>query len=288
MQPVERQFRDTLFSDMFGSEDRKAYALSLYNALNGSDFDDESAIELVTIDHALYLAKRHDVAFLIGDRAVLWEQQSTPNPNMPLRALMYFAQLYERYVRTHVPRGMSAAYGTRLIRLPAARFVVFYLGRAERPEREELRLSDAFGGEPADVEARAAVLNLGEGMNEGLKRACPPLAEYAALVGRAFELEPALGRDAAVAAAVDERIAAGVIADYLRDRKKKVIGMLFEEYDEAEVMAIREEQAREDGMAEGLEKGLEKGWSQCIEILERGGGIEDVKAAFRKLGKAAG
>ena len=115
-----RRYKDTVFRDLFGSEERKENALSLYNALNGTHHDDPAELELTTLDGVLYMGLRNDVSLLVGDDLSLWEQQSTRNPNMPQRGLKYFARLYA----AHVERNGLNEYGTRLLALPTPRFVL--------------------------------------------------------------------------------------------------------------------------------------------------------------------
>ena len=93
------QYKDRLFNFLFGSEENRAWALSLYNAVNGSDYTDPEAIQITTIKEVMYLGMHNDVSFLIAGDMVLYEQQSTYNPNMPLRLLQYAGNLYEKYVK---------------------------------------------------------------------------------------------------------------------------------------------------------------------------------------------
>ena len=87
------QYKDRLFNFIFGSEENKAWTLSLYNAVNGSSYTDPTAIEINTIKEVMYLGMHNDVSFLIADNMNLYEQQSTYNPNMPLRFLQYAGNL---------------------------------------------------------------------------------------------------------------------------------------------------------------------------------------------------
>ena len=87
-------------SSLFSNEKYKKYALSLYNALNGVDYQDESELEIVTIRDFIYIRMHNDVAVMLSGNLELWEHQSTVNPNMPIRGLLYFAQLYEKYIAT--------------------------------------------------------------------------------------------------------------------------------------------------------------------------------------------
>lgn len=127
-----RLYKDTAFRDLFGSEERKENALSLYDVLAGTHYGDPGALELATLDDAVYLDVKNDISFLIGEEMVLWAHQSTRNPNTPLRGLVYCGRLYAKLAGGFGPR----VYGARLLSLPALRFVVFYSGlNAEQPGR---------------------------------------------------------------------------------------------------------------------------------------------------------
>ena len=98
---VNRKHKDRLFCLIFGNEKYRKNTLALYNTLNGTDYPDENAIELTTIEDALYIGMKNDLSFIIEDVLSLYEQQSTYNPNMPLRGLLYFSKLYDKYLITH-------------------------------------------------------------------------------------------------------------------------------------------------------------------------------------------
>ncbi|MDE7210812.1 MAG: hypothetical protein K2O03_05125, partial [Lachnospiraceae bacterium] len=97
---IHSGYKDRLFCFLFGNEKYKKNALSLYNALNGVDYNDEEELEIVTLKDVIYIRMRNDVAVLLSGNMELWEHQSTVNPNMPIRGLMYFARLYEKYIAT--------------------------------------------------------------------------------------------------------------------------------------------------------------------------------------------
>ena len=122
------QYKDRLFNFLFGSEENKAWTLSLYNAVNGSSYTDPDAIEITTIKEIMYLGMHNDVSFLIAEEMALYEQQSTYNPNMPLRLLQYAGNLYEKYVKEN----KLNKYGRELLRLPVPKLVVFYNGTMEQ------------------------------------------------------------------------------------------------------------------------------------------------------------
>ena len=114
----------------------------------------------------------NDVSFLISDEMNLYEQQSTYNPNMPLRMMQYAGNLFERYIKQ---RNMNK-YGSRSLELPVPKLVVFYNGTGCQKDEMVLRLSDSFPeGAESDIEVRVRMLNVNYGKNQKLMQACSPL-----------------------------------------------------------------------------------------------------------------
>ena len=209
------------------------------------------------------------MSFLVGDEMVLLEHQSTHNPNMPLRGLLYFAKLYNALVER---RGLDL-YGKSRLKLPAPRYIVLYFGEDKRPEREVMRLSDSLisasseGVRPADLEVTATVLNCNEGRNDAIMQASEALRGYAHLLALARENKRAgMLLSEAVGKAVDRCIDEGVLAGYLSERRAEAKEMLFTIEDEERAMRVHwqavEKEAREHGLSEGLKEGREKGLAE--------------------------
>lgn len=74
-----RDYKDTLFRLLFQDRDR---LLSLYNAVNGTSYDFPEELTVVTLENAVYMNMKNDVAFLVNFQLNLYEHQSTWNPNM--------------------------------------------------------------------------------------------------------------------------------------------------------------------------------------------------------------
>ena len=206
--------------------------MSLYNAVNGSHYEDPDDIEITTIREVLYLGMHNDVSFLIANEMNLYEEQSSYNPNMPLRRLQYAGNLYEKYIR----QNRLNKYGNQLLTLSVPKLVVFFIGKEDMTEETILRLSDSFpkGADP-DIEVRVRMLNINPGRNEKPQEACETLKEYSWLVGRirrsrqeGQELEEAI--DKALTDMPDQFI----LKPFLAVHQAEVKGMLLTEYNEAE------------------------------------------------------
>ena len=233
MTVLNREYKDRVFKFIFGNPENKKWTLSLYNAVNGSQYRNPDEIQFNTIEDAVYMGMKNDVSFIIRSEMNLWEHQSSFNPNMPMRFLTYGTQLYEKYIAS----SEYYLFSRSLQALPKPNCVCFYNGRAEQPERQVLKLSDAFGGE-ADIEVKVTMLNINYGKNRALMEACQPLREYAWLVDKVRYYQKALRNfEAAVEAAIQEMPEEFEIRNFLIANRAEVRRMLLTEYDEEKVLA---------------------------------------------------
>ena len=242
---VNSRYKANLFEQIFHE---KSEALSLYNAINGTDYSDEEALTITTISGALYMDYKNDVSFLIDCSLNLYEHQSTWNPNMPLRGLGYFARLYEDYVRLNELN----IYSETRLRLPKPQYFVFYNGTKDEPDRQVLKLSDSFpdDGMQSHLEVMAVVLNVNYGHNKELMEKCRTLHDYAVFVDavRRYIRQGYISRRA-VDMAVEECIANDILRDFLVRNKTGVMRMLFgkedwERHKKREMKELAEETVR--------------------------------------------
>ena len=240
------QYKDRLFSFIFGSEEHKEWTLSLYNAVNGSAYQDPSDIVITTIRQVLYLGMHNDVSFMISGEMNMYEQQSTLNPNMPLRMMQYAGNLYEKDLTLREKN----KYSKRLIELAVPKLVVFYNGLDEEPDETILYLSDAFPKErreEADIQVRVRMLNINSGRNAAMMATCKPLEEYAWIVEEIRKREDVMGLELAIDSSIDEMPEDFEIKSYLEAHKAEVKAMLLTEYNEAKTMELFREEGRTEG-----------------------------------------
>ena len=187
---VNRHFKDRLFRKIFGTEENRENALSLYKALGGNKDATVDELRITTIENAIYMGMRNDVSFLVQAEMFLCEQQSSYNPNMPLRGLVYLGRLYERYVDS----SEINIFSRKRQPIPMPRYFVLYNGKEDRKD-ETLLLSDSFppGCNPnlSSVEVRASMININRGENEDLLRSCLALKEYSDFTSDVAEGEKA-------------------------------------------------------------------------------------------------
>ena len=255
----KRQTKDILFRLVFG-DDRQAL-LQLYNALHGTAYTDPHELQIVTLDNAIYISRKNDLAFLLAGSINMYEHQSTLNPNMPVRFLIYLAQEYQLLVESTD----KSLYGSEMIPLPTPQCVVFYNGTADTPDEYELRLSSAFSSqdvEPA-VEVVVKVININYGHNEHLMQGCGLLSQYAQFVAVTREYANKYdNREEAMNAAIEYCIEHGILEDILRKHRSQVLGSLLEEFDEKKYAKTLREEGYESGREEGYEAGRSDGFTE--------------------------
>ena len=249
---VNRTFKSTVFIMLF--ED-KNNLLELYNAMTGKHYTDPELLEINTLENAIYMTMKNDVSFLIDGRLSLYEHQSTYNPNLPLRFLLYISKLYAGMTKD------ANLYGTKVVRIPTPEFVIFYNGQDEQPERTVLKLSDMYEirAQEVKLELQAVMFNISGDNNTSLKEACKTLKEYALYTDKIRMYAKIMPLPDAVERAIDECIREGVLEEFLKKHKAEAKEMSIFEYDQEKHMRQEREAAWEDGHAAGVEEGLERG-----------------------------
>lgn len=249
---VNSKYKDRLFSFIFGNAQRKDWTLSLYNAVNHSSYTNPEDITIMTMEDVLYMGMKNDLSFLITNIINMYEQQSSYNPNMPVRKLMYAARMYDRFIH----QNKLNIYGTKLIPLPVPKLVTFYNGKDDK-EDEILELKNAFhtnDGKPidaeADIEVRVKMININYGKNKELMTACKPLFEYAWFIDRIRNYGKTMDIEIAVDNALNDMPENFEIKRFLIANKAEVKQMCLTEYNETETMEL----FREEGRAEGEDR----------------------------------
>ena len=242
--PVNRIYKDRLYKMIFND---KSELLKLYNAINGTHYDDPAMLTITTLDNAIYMTMENDLSFIIDMRLALYEQQSTVNPNLPLRFLMYITDIYSAYTKD------MNIYGSKKVQTPLPSFVIFYNGVKSQPDRTEFLLSELFHpttDQPA-LELKAVMLNINKGHNQELMNACHTLRDYSEYVARIRTYSAEMPLTDAVEKAITECIHENILRDFLLKNRAEAKAMSIYEYDEEKTLRMFREEGYEDGERNG-------------------------------------
>ena len=159
------------------------YALDVYNAMNDSAYTDPDMIQIMRLENGISLSVRNDASFFISNYLNLYEHQSTYSPNAPLRFLIYLTSLLKKTI------GKRDLYGRKRVQIATPHFAVFYNGTEKRPEKEVLKLSDAFINQTdmPEMELTVIVYNINPHNNAQLLAKSEVLHGYMIFVNRVRE-----------------------------------------------------------------------------------------------------
>jgi hypothetical protein len=243
---TKREYKDSLFRAIFknAEEFRK-----LYGTVKGKVYDENTVMKETTLTDAIYLNMKNDVSFVIDGKIVVFvEHQSTINPNIAMRMLIYTAETYRPMIDP------NRIYGPGKVIFPRPEFYVFYNGKQKMPERETVRLSELFepceNKNPPALDLVVDIININIGNNPDLLGNCETLSHYETFVEQVREYEKTHDRDIAVELAVKECMKRGILTEYLKKYGKEVLNMLCVELDEA----VQRKLWTEYGMEKGREE----------------------------------
>ena len=276
---IRRNYKDRLFKIIFGREENKELTLSLYNAVNGSDYKNAEDIKLTTIDNVIYMGMTNDVSFLVNGTINLYEHQSTINPNMPIRMLIYVGMLYSKYAEN--PRNNVNLYSKRKQKFPTPKLICFYNGTEEMPDHAILELSDVLEKpNESDIQVQVTVLNINHGHNKKLVESCKALGEYAQFIDKVRkEYEETGDLEESIEKALLELPKESIVRKIISENKGEVKMSILTEYDEERTMQMFKEEYLQEGRQETELKNakamLAKGIS--LDIIKEITGIDPEK-----------
>lgn len=248
---VNREYKDCLLRIAFRE---KEDLLELYNAINGSNYKDPKELVVYTLEDVVFLGIKNDISFLIGEMLNLYEHQSTKNPNMPIRGLLYFARNYASYIA----RNDLDIYSGTLQKLPFPQYYILYNGREKEADQCTIELEDAFpdmdGLEPC-LKCTATLLNINYGHNREIMEHCKTLNDYAVFVQRLRDNQD-LGMELgdAVEKAVEDCINEGILKNILIKNRAEVKDMVLGAWGtELHLRKVREERERMEQQKEEME-----------------------------------
>ena len=280
-----RQYKDNVFCLLYRDKNN---LLDLYNGLNDTNYTNVDDLTVTTLKGGVYMKYKNDASFVFGQDLYMFEQQSSRNPNMPLRFLHYLSDVY-RQMYTN-----SDLHRSTLLKIPVPHFVTFYNGKQPLAAESILRLSDMYEKkiDYPELELMVRVININTANNAGNKSRtfnsnindnsnmhtysseflskCETLKDYMTFVNKVRVKTDVEKIDirTAVTEAVDECIAENVLSDFLKNHREEVITVSIYEYDEEGHLEIVKEEGRQLGIAEGRQLELTKGINAFIKLCK--------------------
>jgi hypothetical protein len=280
-----RQYKDSVFTLLFSDP---ASLRELYSAVTGIALRPEILITINTLEGILYKTFLNDISFTIAEKlVVLIEHQSTINPNMAIRLLMYIAKVYEKIIAER------SLYGRKKIFIPQPEFIVLYNGTEPYPDEALLKLSDAFVDAESlgisrerlpDLELTANIYNINRGHNDPIIRRCEKLGGYSTFIAkvREYEAELAGGRkpqklsdeekEKAMTKAIRWCIDQNILKPFLETHGSEVVNMLMSEWKLEDALVVEREEGREEGREETAKNALAEGLP--VEIIHKITGLD--------------
>ena len=284
---MNTKYKDSLFSWLFSDPDTLR---ELYSAIAGIPLDPAAPVTINTLEGVLYMDMMTDISFVIAGKLVfLLEHQSTINPNMAIRLLMYIGRVYEKII------GSKNIYSTKKLIIPQPEFIVLYNGTAPYPDKSILKLSDSWNhgteqsaaslglvkSSPPALELAVTVYNINHGRNAGIVQRCRRLSGYSAFVAKVRECEKtAPDKESAMKAAVQYCIKNDILKEILEAHASEVVNMLLTEWNLDDAKEVWREEGREEGLKEGEEKGEKKMLHEVLELLKQGYQADQIEAAL--------
>jgi len=267
------------------------YALDVYNAMNDSVYTDPDMIQIMRLENGISLSVRNDASFFISNYLNLYEHQSTYSPNAPLRFLIYLTSLIKKTI------GKRDLYGRKRVQIATPHFAVFYNGTEKRPEKEVLKLSDAFihQTDTPEIELTVTVYNINPHNNTQLLAKSKVLSDYMIFVNRVRENleyqkkiaqnapeydEAAYEEDleAAINEAIDHCIEHHIMETFFRENRSEVTKSMVLDYTwERREELIRAEEY-EDGKREGYAEGEKDTQKKLVQKLMESQKITEIEA----------
>jgi len=277
-----RNFKSSVFSLMMQD---KVKALNVYNVLGDSHFDNPEDVEIITTDGGISLSVRNDASFIIGTDMNFYEHQSTYNPNMPMRSLIYCTDAIDRRIKEK----NENLYGHKQIKIPTPRFVVFYNGREKRPAVEKMYLSSAYMGEKKnpDLELSCTVYNLNAPENKELLEKSEVLYGYTFFINRVnANKENGMELEQAIDEAINTCTRENILQDFFRTYKNEVRRIMALDFTFERQIELTKMEYYQDGFAAGKAEGEARGEAKGMERGEKNGQLQNmISLTVRKLRK---
>jgi hypothetical protein len=248
------KYRNSVFSLLFSEP---AALRELYSAIEGRPLDADAVITINTLQNVLFMEQYNDISFTVDNKLViLIEHQSTINPNMPLRLLLYIARVYEKII------DRKSLYRETKLSIPRPEFIVLYNGEKPFPDQKTLKLSEAFEAVKDmanELELTITAYNINKGHNENILQKSETLNGYSTFIEKIREHRKKLPLDEAMKAAVKYCVEHRILSKFLLENSSEVMNMVLTDWNIDDAKEVWQEEARQEGLEETAKRALVEG-----------------------------
>jgi hypothetical protein len=273
---VNKKFKSSVFSFIFSNPDTLR---ELYCALEGITLSHDVPVVINTLEDIIFMDMNNDISFEIGGKlVVLIEHQSTINPNMALRLLMYIGRVYEKIIDDR------KIYSSSKVSIPQPEFFVLYNGVKPFPDEKTVKLSELFESteslgfskkEFPALELEVKIININEGINREIAKKCRTLAQYSAFISKVRDFQKeGLTLNEAVEKAVPYCREHDIMKEFLEEHAKEIMSMLTTEWNWDTAKEVWQEEAREEAHEEDRQ--------YFFELLDQGLSKEEIKERLKQ------
>jgi predicted transposase/invertase (TIGR01784 family) len=254
------KYKDNIFRYLFSDE--KNFA-QLYYDLTGQQLE-PSELEFYDTESIVVKQLKNDVAFKTKDNRliIMVEHQSTLNENMPLRFLLYYAELLKLYISQ---KGLNI-FSRRAIHVPRPEFYVVYNGETSL-KNTELQLKANLDGNEDFIRIKVKIVDITYAhLSQTMKQRNDILEGYSYFMGRIrfyHKIEKMILEEA-IQKAIDDTLTKDYLIEYLN--RKEFITMITKVLTIEEEMDLIREEERKEGRQEGEYKKAVEGTIQLLKI----------------------
>ncbi len=259
---LNREYKDSVFRLIFGEKDK---LIELANALFDTEYTLDTPLDINTIEEAIYDVMKNDLSFIIDDKyIILSEHQSTFNPNMPTRSLIYYGELLKDYLNkiSRIDKNRNI-YASTLVKIPRPTFIVLYNGKTPLPPESKMEIKDAYLGDGENaLNLTVKVYNVNKDAGCSLLEKCPTLYQYSLMIQMIRDhMKQGQITHSIVQEIVRTCIERGILVDFMKKYGTRGIEILCKE------MTV--EEAKTLSYEAGIEQGIEQGENNIIRLHQR-------------------
>ena len=236
------KYKDTIFRYLFSEEKN---FVQLYYDITGQMLKEED-LEFYNTESVVVKQLRNDVAFITKDHRliIMVEHQSTLNENMPLRCLLYYAEL----LKVHIKQNELNIFANKAVDIPKPEFHVVYNG-VDTLTYKKLYLKANLGGDDKVINIKVKIMDITyPNLPKKVKKRKDVLNGYSYLIDRIryYQNTKKLPLEEAIQKGKEDTLKEGYLLEYLNRKEfETMITKVLSIEEEFQLIRLEERQETE-------------------------------------------